>query len=117
MKTEIKTIKVSKEELNAYLSLVDPEQVNKTTQLPAHYISLFWQAFDLTWIEDGAVLVSSTIDYKRHLYRDKDYQCYIKLNRVRHVKNNIWYDQTLYIKSNSQVCATMRMTLKLNRER
>lgn len=116
MKTDKKLITVTQEELNTYLSLIDPENMNKTTQLPDNYISLFWQAFELAWINTPAILVSSRIDYKRHLYTDTTYQCYVKLNQVRHLKNSTWYDQTLYVTSDAFLEAKMQMRLKLNRE-
>lgn len=104
--------KVTQNELNAYLSLIDPGKVNQTTRLPLNYISLFWQAFDLSHLSDGAILVNSTIKYHRHLYVNKTYNCQVVSGKVRQIEDALWFKQTLYVTIEESLHAEMHMTLK-----
>jgi len=126
-KTEIQSIKITRKEVRQYCEVIDEKShlyydvtvaKNKgfdDIPLPATYPTLFWQKFNIPWLERKGTIIQGeqSFSYEEPLVANQTYHCQIVLEKVRSRLNNDFLYHRLYIYHGDTVAATGNTTLIL----
>lgn len=118
--TEIKVITVTREEIKRYCSVIgekNPLYFDVETArsfgyhdilIPTTYPVIFWQQIEVPWLLVKGTMVQGeqVFNYKKPLVAETAYRCFIKLVRMKSLREKTYLTNRLYIFNQDELVAT-----------